>query len=252
MMAQISPPKEKKVSAPRRRFPAGERRAQMLQQAAEHFADHGFESPTREIAAALGVTQALIYKHFDSKEAFIEQALEAALGDVVGRQLLFDPDIELGKGLFEFYSPFVARSTRKRMRLFMRAGLDGRTWPSRRGNTLTQGLFIPVISALRQTASLPALDRSPPLRGERELVMMLHASMVFLGIRRHIYGMQMPENLDDVVRLYVDTFVNGAVTAIRELHQKGEDSLKIRLLAKSLDPAEDQSIFAGRKQTSSR
>jgi len=44
----------------RQRFPAEERIAAMLRGGAEHFAAYGFESSTRDIAKALGVTQALI------------------------------------------------------------------------------------------------------------------------------------------------------------------------------------------------
>lgn len=66
----------------RRRLPAEARVAVMLADAAEHFAAHGFSSPTREIAAALGVTQALIYRYFASKDDLIDRTLHAALGDV--------------------------------------------------------------------------------------------------------------------------------------------------------------------------
>ncbi len=203
----------------------------MLEKAAVHFAAQGFDSSTRDIAAALGVTQALIYKHFDSKDDFIEKTLQLALGDVSIKTATIDPGLELTDMLSTFYRSFVANATETRLKLFMRANLDGRSWPTRRGNVLTNHLFVPVISALRAAANLPTVEDQPLMRGERELTMMLHASMVFLGVRRHIYRMPMPDNLDDVVDLQVKTFVNGAIDSIRDLHASDQESLKVRLLA---------------------
>jgi AcrR family transcriptional regulator len=234
-----------------RRFPADQRRAEMLRKAADHFASHGFDSSTRAVAAALGVTQALIYKHFKSKDDLIEQVLEAALGAPRQRPSL-NLDLSSQQSLSLFYKAFVASATETRMRLFIRAGLDGRSWPSRRGNALTRDLFLPAIAMLRASAGLPGLDQTLAMRGERELVMMLHASMVFLGIRRHVYGMPMPENLDDVVDLYVRTFFEGAVPAMRKLHDEGEESLTVTLLGQPSDQNPDSATLPDRIQTSSK
>lgn len=208
-------------------MPADQRRISMLDGAAVHFAEHGFESTTRDIADALGVTQALIYKHFASKEDLIERTLERIFAPDSNDSPWVNPNSPPKDALLQFYLGFVSRASELRMRLFIRAGLDGRSWPTRRGHRLNSGLFLPVIAALRKEAGLPGLDELGAMRGERELVMTLHASMVFLGIRRHIYGMVMPENLDDVVRLYVANFMAGAVTTLRDLHDRGEESLTI-------------------------
>ena len=37
----------------------------------------------------------------------------------------------------------------------------------------------------------------------------------------------MPKKLDDVVRLYIDNFLTGAVKTIKKLHSGGEESLTI-------------------------
>ena len=235
-----------------RRLPAGKRRAEMLRKAADHFAAYGFESSTRELAASLGVTQALIYKHFKSKDDLIEQTLDAVLGHAPDSRSVFAADASLGDAVSRYYKSFVSKATETRMRLFIRAGLDGRSWPTRRGNALTRNLFVPMVIALRASAGLSSLDAVPMMRGERELVMMLHASMVFLGIRRHVYGMPMPDNLDDVVDLYVRTFIAGAMPAIRDLHESGDQSLKVTLLADTPKSDRAQSTATGPKRTSSK
>lgn len=236
----------------RRRLPADERRREMLHKAAEYFARHGFDTSTRDLAAALGVTQGLIYKHFESKGHLIERTLEAVFDQASGDRPWFDAEAPLEDALRGFYRSFVANATETRMRLFIRAGLDGHAWPTRRGAALTERLFVPVIGALRSLARLPSLDDVPAMRGERELVMMLHASMVFLGIRRHVYGMPMPDNLDDVVDLYVATFVAGAVPSVRALHKSGEESLRVTLLAQTPNKKPASSSSPRRRRTSSK
>lgn len=202
----------------------------MLEGAGRFFARHGFGAPTRDLAKALGVTQALIYKYFASKDQLIEQCLDAALGaSEAGPALAVEPS-SIAQDLTAFYRAFVARATETRMRLFMRAGLDGLAWPTRHGHALTGQVFLPLIAALRQAADLPGFDARPAMRGERELVMALHASMVFLGIRRHVYNMPMPDSLDDVVGLYVQSFLDGAVPAIARLLEGAEDSLTAQLM----------------------
>src|SRR6476620_4885826 len=40
------------------------------------FAEHGFEAQTRELAARIGVSQALIYRYFQTKEDLIEEVYQ--------------------------------------------------------------------------------------------------------------------------------------------------------------------------------
>ena len=158
----------------------------MLSRAARHFAEHGFHSSTGDIAETFGVTQALIYKPFALKDDLVEQTLQAALGGARPGGSWLDPALPVREALVAYFSDFVSRSTDERMRLSIRAGLDRRSWPARRGQALTRNLFLPAIAGLRAEAGLAGTDTLPPMRGERELVMMLHASMVFLGIRGHV------------------------------------------------------------------
>ncbi len=65
-----------------KRMSAGDRRTQLLEVAIELFSKHGFDgTTTREIAAAAGVSEAIIFRHFASKEE-----LYAALLDYKNRQ----------------------------------------------------------------------------------------------------------------------------------------------------------------------
>jgi len=59
------------------RLPASDRRQQLLEIAMDFFSRKGFEgTTTKEIAAAAGVTEAIIFRHFPSKQALYTAVLD--------------------------------------------------------------------------------------------------------------------------------------------------------------------------------
>jgi len=59
------------------RLPATDRRRQLLESALDLFARKGFEgATTKEIAAAAGVTEAIIFRHFPNKHALYSAVLD--------------------------------------------------------------------------------------------------------------------------------------------------------------------------------
>ena len=71
------------VKRPPRRLPAGDRRRQILDRALPEFAARGFAGTgTRELAAAAGVSEPILYRHFPGKHA-----LFAAVLDLVAERL---------------------------------------------------------------------------------------------------------------------------------------------------------------------
>lgn len=213
-----------------RRLKGPERRAAIISLAAEIFAEEGFSATTRDLAARLGVTQPLLYRFFPSKQALIDAVYEAVFRDrwdPAWDALLADARRPLRERLVAFYADYAARADRQAMRLFVRAGLEGIPLPGRRGAALTDQIFAPTIAAMRAAEGMPGFAERPMLRGERELAMTLHASVVFLGIRRHVYGMPMPEDVSDVVALAVDTFLAGAPETLRRLHAEGDGGMTV-------------------------
>jgi len=209
------------------RLPRGARRRLIVEEAAAFFAEVGFEGTTRALAERLGVTQALIYRYFPTKQDLIDDALASVFGDrwdPAWDDLLADRERPLAERLTAFYCAYHARSTALSMRLFVRAGLDGQSLPGRHGARLTERIFAPIIAALREEAGLPDFAQRGMLRGERELAMTLHGAVIFLGIRKHVYQMPMPKAVDDVIRLQVETFVAGAGHSITALHAADSDS----------------------------
>lgn len=90
------PPLEEAALPRRKRLPAVERRALILEVARTLFARNGFHGTgTTEIAAAAGCSEPIIYKHFSSKQALFAAVLEECALEMRGmldRSLLEQPD----------------------------------------------------------------------------------------------------------------------------------------------------------------
>lgn len=180
-----------KTNIPKRARLSGDaRRAAIVESAAHFFSEHGFEGSTRELAARLGVTQALLYRYFPTKQELIESVFSAfrERWDASRATMLADLSIPLSERLIQFYHAYISRhGTMPSGRLFMRAALAGINLPLRYSEDLDALVLRPVLCALRVECGLPA-PPDPMPQDERELVMGLHGAIVFVGIRRWIYG----------------------------------------------------------------
>jgi len=85
LMASRSPthPAPPDASAPRRRLPASERRALILDAALRAFAAHGYDGAAMdEIAEAAGISKAVVYDHVASKRELYTQLLHTISSDL--------------------------------------------------------------------------------------------------------------------------------------------------------------------------
>lgn len=210
-----------RARAPRR--PALARREEFVAQAAAFFAESGFAGSTRALADQLGVRQALLYRYFDSKDALVEAVFARVFSERWSEDfaaILADRSRSLEERLAQVYRTYAARNHALSLRLVLRAALDGYALPAGRGTPVTAEIVEPLVAELRHEARLPDLARLPLLKAERDMVMMLHASIVFQGIREHVYRLPMAAERDAVVTLYCQTFLAGAREQIRRLHQR--------------------------------
>jgi AcrR family transcriptional regulator len=229
--------------AARSRLPRGEREGAILEAATELFAEQGFGVSTREIAARLGVTQALLYRYFPSKQALIERVLAARFGGDRWNpeldMLLADRKLPLAERLIRFYEGYRRRSNPTSLKLWVQAGLSGAHVAGRYSGKLTRRVLAPIIRELRHEAGLPEFSKRGFMRGERELAMVLHGGLVFIDIRKHVYRMPMPDNLDDLLALHVRTFIAGALQELHRLHSDAaEPALTVRVAFSAL-PGDD-------------
>jgi AcrR family transcriptional regulator len=208
--------------APRRRLPPEERARRILDEATGFFAEHGLGESTRALAERLGVAQALIYRYFPSKQALLDKVIDylfAKLWDDSWSGLLADRSVPLEERLVRLYRAYLDRAGPVSIRLFVRASLDGSDLVRRYSGLLTEQILKPILAEMRVEAGLPGFNARPMLPGERELAMILHGSVIFLGIRKHVYKVPLPDDLSDLLRLNIVTILEGARTRLRALHE---------------------------------
>jgi AcrR family transcriptional regulator len=191
------------------RMPGEDRRKQLLQVAVESFAQHGFSgTKTKDIAAAAGVSEAILFRHFASKEDLYHAILdekEAALG---GERWFLEMK-ELAerrddRGLFQLVALQLIRSFREDIafhRLLLYASLEGHLladlFHERFG--LPLGDFLSRYIVLRQKEG--AFRECDP----GVAVMFVIGSTIHYAMARHVLG---ANNFPPAEEVIIDQFVD--------------------------------------------
>lgn len=213
-------------TAIRRRAPrlAGDmRRAQIVQAACQFFAEHGFSGPTRDLAASIGVTQALLYRYFDSKTDLIDAVFAEAFRGHWSEAALATFEASAARPMVErivaVYGAILPRLTGVAIRLMFRAGLDAYSGPISRGVELSWPLWTAMVEAWRAEEGLAPLDEVAMFDSERAMVTSLHDAMVMIRVREHI--LHAPAGRDDEaeIRQIAEIYDAGWRAALRRSHE---------------------------------
>lgn len=207
-----------------KRLAPEEREQQIVAKAIEHFTRHGFAGSTRELARELGVAQPLLYRYFPSKQALIERVYaEVFRWRPAWETDLTDRSVPLSERLYRFYAEYAKVILREEwIRIFIFAGLTREGINTKYLNRLRSHVFLPVLEELRHAFGIAAPRSAAELETEIELIWALHASIFYLGVRKWIYGMKIPKDVDALIRVKVDAFLKGApevMTAARRAKQ---------------------------------
>lgn len=218
-------------TALRRRAPrlAGDmRRALIIEAACRFFAEHGFSGPTRDLAASIGVTQALLYRYFDSKTDLIDAVFASVFKGEWGADALrrFEQTegLAMVDRLVEVYETLLPHMTGIATRLLFRAGLDAYAGPVCRNAGLDASLRAALVESWRREEGLPSLGVLPMLAGERALIDAMHDAMLAIRVREHI--LHVARTLDDAdeIRQVAETQDAAIRVVLRRLHA-GQASL---------------------------
>lgn len=182
------------------RLPPQERKAQFISKAIEFFSQEGFDSSTRQLAAKLNVTQPLLYRYFPSKDDLINQVYEAVY---MGRwddnwdKLLRDQSQSLEERLNIFYQQYTAKVFEdKWLRIFLFSGLKG-IEINKRYLKFVQENVIQVIGDQYLKAYKPQQLRLTDR--EQEIIWVTHGSLIYYGIRKHVYGSGVYSDTFDII-----------------------------------------------------
>jgi AcrR family transcriptional regulator len=206
---------------PRQRLPRLQRERHILDEAVRFFAQVGFGGDTRELAKRANVTHALLFRYFPSKDALIERVYrEVYLGrwNPYWELLIEDRSIPLRERLVQFYQLYAQTIlSYEWVRLFMFAGLKGSDLNRRFFALVTERIVTPICREIRHHFGLPGFDQVAPVPAEIELVWGVNSRIFYFGVRKYIYGMPVPNNLDELIHAEVHTFFDGIGKTLGEL-----------------------------------
>lgn len=212
---------------PRRtRLGRADRERAIVDEATRFFAEVGLGGDMRTLAARLGVTQSLIYKFFDSKEALIERVYyEVFIGqwNPLWERALADRAVPFETRLRRFYAAYAEEIlNRAWVRLYLFAGLAGLKFNRRYFDFVRERILVRVVREIRCEMGLPPPEERPIRESEIELVSGLHADIFYIGIRKWVYDMPVPDDLGALVATKVDAFLDGAPRVIAKMAAETE------------------------------
>jgi AcrR family transcriptional regulator len=217
----LSPPA---APAPRPRLSSDDRRRQLLSHAIALFSKHGFSGTrTKDIAAACGVSEAILFRHFATKEDLYHAILdthEAAAGQdewLAEMRAMADRRDDLG--FIRCLLAQILKSFREDTafhRLMLYAGLEGHTLRSmfheRMGSSMLEFIRNYVVQRQREGAFR---------KGDPDaLVMLLASPALQYASGKHIFGMKTISRPEKEI---VEEF---ATLLLAALHPKKERSKK--------------------------
>lgn len=219
-----NPVKAPTTPAPRRRLSPAERERQIVEGSVRFFSEHGLDGQLRDLARELGITHTLLYHYFPTKQALIERVyadLFAARWDEEWERLLDDKTLEVEVKLTRFYTKYAKRILeRDWVRVFVFSGLSDRYITDRYFALLGEKLFPRLVRESRRYLGVP--NRSKPTPREMELLMGLHGSIFYMGLRRWVYGLEQPgSKTDPFDEVFVHDRVHGYLQTLPEVFGHG-------------------------------
>ena len=203
----------------RQRLMPEERERQIVEGAIRFFAEVGFEGQTRELAKRLGITQPLLYRYFPSKEGLVERVYHEVYikrWQPHWEALIVDRGRSLEERLVTLYREYTrVIFNYEWVRIFFFAGLKGVNITERYLSIVQEKLFVPVCTELREVAGLPSTEDLPLQPEELELAWDLHGGIYYLAIRKWIYNLPLPEDLDGHIDRVVHSFIEGTPETLR-------------------------------------
>jgi AcrR family transcriptional regulator len=217
--ARKKKPQAKAVAGTGKRLLPEERERQIVEKAIEHFTTHGFSGSTRDLARKIGVTQPLLYRYFPSKEMLVDRVYsEVYRWNAEWEVLLADTSLPMSERMCLFYQDYARVILSEAwIRIFIFAGLTREGINDKYLEKLRTKIFLPVLEGVRREYGISDPNSEQELEAEIELIWSLHASIFYMGVRKWVYGLPIPDDIDAVVKRKVDAFLLGSPAVIRSI-----------------------------------
>lgn len=219
----IEPPASSAARArPRRRLQPDERRELILSQATRFFAEHGFEALTRDLARRIGVSEALIYRYFPTKEDLIDKVYERvylARWDPHWEALIADRSLSLGERLKTYYRSYLATFDNYTwIRISVYSGLRGNSLIHRYLGIIHDRIIVGIMRELRHDCGLAPIDALAMSKTDLELVWNLHGAVIYFLMRRYVFQIDPSNDNDTIADQAVDQMLDATKQMLVQRH----------------------------------
>ncbi len=192
----------------------------ILRGAITFFAKHGFSGQTRELAAALGVSKGLLYRYFPSKGALIDRIYAEVFlrrWNPDWESILTDRSRSLGERLKVFYCDY-AEIVREYewVRIYLFAGLANASINRHYVKLVIERIYKPLINEFRHEFGFPAIEDVEVTEPELELMWNLHGSIFYIGMRKWVYGVGTPLDMNGAIERMVEGLYANAKNVMRD------------------------------------
>jgi hypothetical protein len=127
------------------------------------------------------------------------------------------PLVQRLRAFYVDYSSVILRE--EWIRIFIFAGLTREGINNKYLSKLRNRIFLPVLAEIRAEFGIGEPRDAAEQEAEIEMIWSLHASIFYLGVRKWVYGLKVPVDIEAAVRQQVDMFLNGAPATMRKLRQ---------------------------------
>ena len=213
----VAPAPKREPPLPSPKLPAAERERQIVEGAIKFFAEVGFSGDTRQLAKRLHITHPLLFRYFPTKDALVERVYETVFlrsWNPYWEQQIENRSLPVRDRMFSFYKSLVATIMNYEwVRLFIFAGLKGSDLNARWFALMRERIYLPLCRELRLENGLPSEDDLPISGMEVEIILGLNARVFNLGVRKFVYGVAAPDDLDGLLKIEIEVFLKGFALA---------------------------------------
>jgi AcrR family transcriptional regulator len=207
-----------KRRTPRKRLTHDERKALILDRAADYLSENGFPVRTRQLAAAAGISQRLLYHFFPNKSALIDEIYASAIQGpfkAVWFVELTDRSKPVEMRLRAFYRDYFATLlTRRWTRLLVNSSFSAQNMAPRYISGIILRLLETIVEEVAAERGLKLPAEKPVIH---EIGWILHGAVSHLAIRRHLFHANLSVPVDLVLDAQIDSFLAGFGPMIERL-----------------------------------
>lgn len=209
-------------TAPTPRLAPEEREQLIVQKAIRYFAEYGFGASTRDLAKEIGVSQPLLYRYFPNKQALADRVFEEVYlsrWNPEWEEILADRKRPLADRLHHFYQQYSkVILQRDWIRIFIHAGLSREGINHRYLTRLRERIFNVVLAELRREFKV-AEPTAQQYEDEIEFVWGLHAAIFYVGMRKSVYGLPVPQDIERLIEQKLHAFLASAPSVLKNIRK---------------------------------